>query len=257
MVSSTSRSRKGFTSGFTLIELLVVIAIIAILAAILFPVFQKVRENARRASCQSNVKQILLGSTQYSQDYDERCVGGQEFINGNFIHYQQMLQPYVKSQGVFQCPDDSNHNDISFSRDSTQYGPAFHNSYAINIDAMAHDPADGTNAQESVGVTLAQVNSPSNFVYIVDKGTQGQNTAPFYKPTVEKTGCLFFADPVGPTTDQANRSDRVDGNTDGNWCAPAVRHNGTCNVGFFDGHVKSLRPETFYTGGNFALDHTK
>jgi prepilin-type N-terminal cleavage/methylation domain-containing protein len=41
-------------SGFTLIELLVVIAIIAILAAILFPVFARARENARRASCQSN-----------------------------------------------------------------------------------------------------------------------------------------------------------------------------------------------------------
>ena len=58
--------------GFTLIELLVVIAIIAILAAILFPVFARARENARRASCQSNLKQISLGVMQYTQDYDER-----------------------------------------------------------------------------------------------------------------------------------------------------------------------------------------
>ena len=66
-----NRSKNPKHTGFTLIELLVVIAIIAILAAILFPVFQKVRENARRTSCSSNEKQLGLAFIQYTQDYDE------------------------------------------------------------------------------------------------------------------------------------------------------------------------------------------
>src|SRR6266699_383275 len=57
--------------AFTLIELLVVIAVIAILAAILFPVFAQVREKARQATCLSNMKQLGLAQSMYTQDYDE------------------------------------------------------------------------------------------------------------------------------------------------------------------------------------------
>ncbi len=90
-------------SAFTLIELLVVIAIIAILAAILFPVFARARENARRASCQSNLKQIGLGITQYAQDYDER-LPARDTILGN---WRQVIQPYIKSTQLFACPSNS------------------------------------------------------------------------------------------------------------------------------------------------------
>lgn len=90
-------------SGFTLIELLVVIAIIAILAAILFPVFARARENARRSSCQSNLKQIGLGLLQYSQDYDE-ITPADRSSNGAPTTWQNFVQPYIKSVQIFVCP---------------------------------------------------------------------------------------------------------------------------------------------------------
>ncbi len=91
--------------GFTLIELLVVIAIIGILAAILFPVFGRARETARKTSCLSNLKQIGVAAMQYLQDNDERYMlhahveGGVQVSDSWFVP----LQTYIKSDQVFKC----------------------------------------------------------------------------------------------------------------------------------------------------------
>lgn len=101
-------------SAFTLVELLVVIAILGILAAALFPVFARARENARRASCQSNLKSIGLAFKQYTQDYDEifpryDVAGVGSTVAGNLTvtHWVQALQPYARSVQIFQCPSET------------------------------------------------------------------------------------------------------------------------------------------------------
>ena len=77
-----SRTTTSACKGFTLIELLVVIAIIAILAAILFPVFARARENARKAACLSNIKQLSMAAVMYTQDHDEYVVPNVTLNNG-------------------------------------------------------------------------------------------------------------------------------------------------------------------------------
>jgi prepilin-type N-terminal cleavage/methylation domain-containing protein/prepilin-type processing-associated H-X9-DG protein len=134
--------------GFTLIELLVVISIIAIIAAILFPVFARARESARRASCQSNLKQIGLAAMQYSQDYDESYVPWCTYSNGpgplsngqayaDALVWPNLIYPYIKNTQIFMCPSDAK-DKMNFPgryyqiNGSPQPNPVKYGSYVMN-----------------------------------------------------------------------------------------------------------------------------
>ena len=116
-----SRQRRG---GFTLIELLVVIAIIGILAAMVFPVFARARESARKAVCLSNVKNICLAIEMYLSDYDDTFppsehrtevvdwfndYGGVDcccraWLQNPYLRWPVVLEPYVRNRDVWRCP---------------------------------------------------------------------------------------------------------------------------------------------------------
>jgi len=171
-------------SAFTLIELLVVIAIIAILASILFPVFARAREQARKAVCQSNLKQIGIAVMMYTQDYDESfpfaANGGATSTSSN--RWYDVVNPYVKSkQQVWNCRTAGPLSRYGGSNGYTNGG------YAYNVAGSSYNRnpytgvaiagygdgfgfTGGSNPQTPTmeSVTLAMVEEPSSTVLASD-----------------------------------------------------------------------------------------
>ena len=232
--------------AFTLIELLVVIAIIAILAAILFPVFAQAREAARKASCQSNLKQMALAMQMYADDNDEVMVPANIRYTGDVAvdrlnTWDHLIQPYVKNGGIFKCP--------SWMAKAT--APDWPLTYGINYRLFQFDTVNRDDAPllwNGETASMAALRSPASTIWVTDNA---RVLNPAAMPTHQE-------DPTKWQLDKVNNfnlygyvrfpQDPPDAGYvgccyNGDPWRPAPIHMGGTNVAFCDGHVKHYKTE--------------
>jgi prepilin-type N-terminal cleavage/methylation domain-containing protein/prepilin-type processing-associated H-X9-DG protein len=210
--------------AFTLIELLVVIAIIAILAAILFPVFAQAREKARAITCVSNMNQIMLGIMQYEQDNDEMSPYVYTLGGGNTQQsWAQHIYPYVKSNGVFKCMDDT------YSRGTAATplgGPPTPLSYS---EDMMYGDWNGTHSFSNSAD--ASITSPSNTIALTERWNGYHQIEEGWAQDNWCDDGEFLQGAGGP--------------------AAATGHTGLSNYAFADGHCKAMHfAQTVKQSGN-------
>lgn len=213
--------------AFTLIELLIVVAIISLLAAILFPVFARARENARRSSCMSNLKQLGMGVMMYKQDYDgyfplplraDSTTADPSRYDDDYLFWPNFIYPYVKSLQVLRCPSQP----VGKSATSLASG-----NYGAN-DLVIANPATFPKAPFSDSI----LQNPAQTYLIMDAGTYLLSANKPTNPSGSKgylpgTGQLGI--PVWSGIESIYKDDFMTG-----------RHFGGVNMAFTDGHVKWL-----------------
>ena len=228
--------QRSTRRAFTLIELLVVIAIISILASILFPAFSRARENARRTSCASNLKQIGLGLLQYVGDYDDKMprsfYGSPGDSNATNYKWMDAIFPYVKSEALFSCPSDALSPKYKL-QDGQNYG-----SYAQNgAYSVVGDAQTPPRSSSFYLVSLSAITQASQTVWATDsnnggdisKGGSNNGSYGFLWANSTAGNMLAIGEP---------------GSGYRQFAQIAERHLSTTNVLYCDGHVKAQRLES-------------
>jgi prepilin-type N-terminal cleavage/methylation domain-containing protein len=224
-------------AGFTLVELLVVIAIIAMLIALLLPALRSARENARRIKCESNIRQLMLGSLMYSNDYRGLVPYGGFEASGGYGRYcflpetrRALYQDYGDSSPmIWWCPSAVNRNSPPMSR--LYFLPGWF------TDPSLPGQPSGWNSNNRAQTGYGYFVGPA-------RGFSGVAAITYEMPRI-----LRFQDALTPTT-RIVWADvlKTPGSSNGgmsSWRQPANSHdsNGDCNPrgGFFgmvDGHVE-------------------
>ena len=254
--------RPSRPAGFTLIELLVVIAIIAILASILFPVFARARENARRSSCQSNLKQQSLAVIQYTQDFDEKMplylVSNATPPDGRCwdtfpttetpvsppcdIYWPQVIYPYHKSVDVFFCPNSGRNANVALIGN---YGGNIgtngtNGAFSANAGAIRHMSSFTSASQTYLAMDSGSIAITTNHATAPPLGTSP--TPPYYVPGAGSTSaarqglCDGYYSAVYPGLTAAQKSQIDKARLD----CRVGRHFTGVSIAFVDGHAKWL-----------------